>query len=274
VIAEQPSFAIERFINTLDGRLGGSPLAVMLDVDGTLAPIAPTPDQAAVPPATRIAVRKIAQLPDVHVALVSGRSATDVLRMAPVEGAWIVGNHGLEIRMPKGELSAVPEARQYQGAIVKAANVLGRVARETAGALLEDKRWTLSLHYRLVDDRTVPRLTTRARDVARELGLRVTEGKRVIELRPPVDINKGTAAVSFAERVGAIPNGSVLYAGDDQTDEDAFRALRARHSRAVTIRVLETAEDQSTAVTDAEFALASPDELRRLLEWISTRGTS
>jgi trehalose 6-phosphate phosphatase len=267
-------FAIERFIDALDGRLGRSPLAVMLDVDGTLAPIAPTPDQAAVPPATRIVVRKLAHLPDVHVALVSGRSATDVLRMAPVEGAWIVGNHGLEIRMPKGELSAVPEARQYQGAIIKAANALGRVARETAGALLEDKRWTLSLHYRLVDDRTVPRLTTRARDVARELGLRVTEGKRVIELRPPVDVNKGTAAVSFAERVGAIPNGSVLYAGDDQTDEDAFRALRARYARAVTIRVLEATDHHPSAASDAEFALASPDELRHLLEWVSTRGTS
>jgi trehalose-phosphatase len=274
VIAEQPSFAIERFIDTLAGRLGGSPLAVMLDVDGTLAPIAPTPDQAVVPTATRIAIRKLVHLPDVHVALVSGRSATDVLRMAPIEGAWIVGNHGLEIRTSKGELSAIPEARQYQGAIVKAANILGRVTRETTGALLEDKRWTLSLHYRLVDDRTVPQLTTRARDVARELGLRITEGKRVIELRPPVEINKGTAAVAFAERVGAIPNGCVLYAGDDQTDEDAFRALRARHSRTVTIRVLEATEDQSSAATEAEFALASPDELRRLLEWISTRGTT
>lgn len=272
MIAEQPSLAIERFIEALDGRLGGSPLAVMLDVDGTLAPIAPTPDQAAISPATRTAVRKLVHLPDVHVALVSGRSATDVLRMAPIEGAWIVGNHGLEIRTPKGELTAVAEARPYQGAIVKAANALGRLASETAGALLEDKRWTLSLHYRLVDERTVPRLTTRAREVARELGLRVTEGKRVVELRPPVDVNKGTAAVSFAERVGAIPNGSVLYAGDDQTDEDAFRAVRARHSRAVTIRVLEPSENQSSGATEAEFVLASPDELRRLLEWVSNRG--
>lgn len=268
MIEQQPT-QVRRLVSAVEDRLDGSPLAVMLDIDGTLAPIAPTPDAAIVPPEMRDVVRQLVELPDVHVALVSGRSAADAHRMTRVDGAWIFGNHGLEFRSPAGEILADEKARPYEASIAKASSAIAPLARSAPGALVENKRWTLSLHYRLVDpDEAVP-LIAHARDVARELGLRVTEGKKIIELRPPIDVNKGTAAIAFANRVSALEKGSLLYAGDDQTDEDAFRAFRARAARAVTARIGDA--DLTTANTNAEFVLASPNELRFVLEWLVAR---
>lgn len=261
-----------RFAGAIGERLDASPLALMLDIDGTLAPIAPTPDAAVVPPETRDVLRQLVELPDVHVALVSGRSVADALRMLHVEGAWIVGNHGLELRTAAGEVSAVDEAHGYEAAIAAASSALAPIARSAPGALVENKQWTVTLHYRLVDPEEALALIGHARDVARELGLRVTEGKKVIELRPPIDVNKGTAATAFAKQVGAVERGSVLYAGDDQTDEDAFRALRALTARAVTVRIMSPEEHPSMS-TEAEFVLPSPKEMRGALEWLIARRT-
>jgi trehalose-phosphatase len=245
----------------------------MLDIDGTLAPIAPTPDAAVVPPETRDVLRQLVELPQVHVALVSGRSVADASRMLHVEGIWLVGNHGLELRNPAGEISVTEGALEYEDAIEAASNALAPIARAAPGALVENKRWTVSLHYRLVDPGETNALVGYARDLARTLGLRATDGKKIIELRPPIDVDKGTATTAFANRVGALERGAVLYAGDDQTDEDAFRALRALSTSAITIRVMAIGGDETAMSTGAEFVLASPAELRSALEWIVARRT-
>jgi trehalose-phosphatase len=263
---------VEQFFAAVGNRLDGSPLALMLDIDGTLAPIARTPAEAGVPEATHAALRQLATIPDVTVALVSGRSADDAWTLAGFEGAWVIGNHGLELRTPSGHLSANDEARQFENAVAQAARSLSSVERTTPGALVENKRWTLSLHYRLAAASAVPALLTRAREVADACGLRVTEGKKIVELRPPVSIDKGTASVAFAKRQGALREGaSAMYAGDDRTDEDAFRELRAHSSRAVTARVV--AADDDLIETHAEFALASPAELGQVLKWLAARRT-
>jgi trehalose-phosphatase len=244
----------------------------MLDVDGTLAPIAPTPSNAVVSPATLDTLRRLAQLPDTSLALVSGRSAEDAWRLAGVEGAWVIGNHGFELRAPDGEVTADEIVLPFEGPLSAAARLLAVEWGATPGAIVEPKRWTLSLHYRLVEPGMAASLIQSAKEIARTLGLRVTEGKMVVELRPPVNVNKGTAAVAFAERLGALRDGgSALYAGDDQTDEDAFRALRANFRQAVTARVAGAAGDGSDATTDAELVLGSPDELRQVLEWLVLR---
>jgi trehalose-phosphatase len=244
----------------------------MLDIDGTLAPIAPRPQDAIVPAATRETLRHLIALPGVTVALVSGRSAEDAWRVAGLAGAWVVGNHGLELRDPDGKVTTPRDVLPYETVIAEAVRRLSSIERTVPGALVENKRWGLSLHYRLVEPDASPALIERSREVARELGLRALEGKKIIELRPPVDVNKGTATTALAERVGAFRDGaSVMYAGDDRTDEDAFRALRTRHQRAVTARIDASEADQSEPPTNAEFVLGSPDELRRVLEWLVAR---
>jgi trehalose-phosphatase len=260
-----------RLVASIGDRLDASPLAIVLDIDGTLAPIAPTPAAAVVSPETRDIVRRLAEMRGVHVALVSGRTVADVLRMVPGDGAWIVGNHGLELRPPGGDVSAVREAHPHEDALSRASHALAPVVQATPGALLDDKRWTLCVHYRLVEADRVPALLDRTQAVARELGLRVTQGKKIVELRPPIAFDKGTAALAFARHVGVDEGrGSILAAGDDLTDEDAFRALRAYAPRTVTVHV-RGSRAEHTGDTAAEFQVANTDELRATLEWLAER---
>jgi len=261
---------VDRFIGIVRDRLDGTPLAAMLDVDGTLAPIAPTPEQAMVPTETRETLRRLAALPGVVVGLVSGRAAADAWRLAGVDGAWVIGNHGFELRTPDGQLSPLEAVRPFEDRIAEAAHRLGAVAPVVPGAIVENKRWTMSLHYRLVDPGDVTALVERAREIARALELRITEGKKIVELRPPVDVNKGTATLSLVEHVGALAtDASVLYAGDDRTDEDAIAALRARSDRAVTVHV--SGSNDQMAGTRAEVVLDSTEELREVLDLIVAR---
>jgi trehalose-phosphatase len=205
---------------------------------------------------------------------VSGRAAEDALRMAGIDGVWIVGNHGFELRTPAGQLTANQEAKEYETAISRAAHELTPLEQSVPGAIVENKRWGLSLHYRLVEPNAVAALSRRAEEIAHEFGLRLHSGKKMLELRPPVHVDKGTITVDLAERVGAFrQGGSIFYAGDDRTDEDAFRALRAREPRAVTARVL-SAEDVAGENTDAEFMLQSVNELRQVLLWLEARRAS
>jgi len=261
---------VDRFIGIVRDRLDGTPLAAMLDVDGTLAPIAPTPEQAMVPAETRETLRRLVALPGVVVALVSGRAAADAWRLAGVDGAWVIGNHGFELRTPDGQLSPLDAVRPFEDRIAEAAHLLSAVEPVVPGAIIENKRWTMSLHYRLVDPDDVGALVERARDVARTLDLRITEGKKIVELRPPVDVDKGTATISLVEHVGALAHdASVLYAGDDRTDEDAIAALRTRTERAVTVHV--SGSNDQMAGTRAEVVLDSTEELREVLDLIVAR---
>lgn len=252
----------------IGARLDASPLLVMLDVDGTLAPIAPTPEQAAIPPATLDVLRRIAALPSVTLAFISGRAAMDTWRMTGVDGAWVAGNHGGEFREPNGTISVHPEVLKFEHDITAAATLLAKDLAGVPGAFVENKRWTISVHYRQVADAAQQGLISLAETSARVHGLRLMDGKKIVELRPPVDVNKGTAVATLLRRAGVSEaRGAALYAGDDRTDEDAFRALRGTVPNAITIRVAHG----SPLSTAAEFELDDPQELCDLLEWVATR---
>jgi len=240
-------------------RLAAPTLIVMLDVDGTLAPIAPRPEQAVVPPETRRVIAALAARPGVRVALVSGRAAADARRMVGVTNLWAIGNHGAETVGPDGEIDVDPRVARYQPTVAQAARKISSLVAAVPGVLLEDKTWTLSVHYRLADPAVVPRLRGVVESVATGLGLRVMDGKAIFEVRPPVPVNKGTAVLALARRLGATDAG-YLFVGDDVTDEDAFRLLRVQLPNAVTIKV----GDPRTSA--AEFAVRDPAAVRELLE--------
>jgi trehalose-phosphatase len=255
-------------------RLSGRPLVLLLDVDGTLSPIASRPQSAIVPSVTRRVLERLVELPDVHLVLMSGRSALDAARLVSIDGAWTIGNHGLEVAAPGAPPSPRDDVAPFAERITAAAERLGDVLSDFDGVTVEDKRWTLSVHYRLVERREVGGLQAKVAEVARHTGLLVTLGKEVIELRPPVNADKGTASLEFADRLGAFQDGaSLLCAGDDRTDEDAFVALRGVRPGFVTVRVRERANDDSPR-TAAEFEVSDPDEFRRLLELVAERRES
>jgi trehalose-phosphatase len=239
----------------------------LLDLDGTLAPIAPRPDDAELPPATRRELERLAASPGVHVAIVTGRSVGDARRIVPLEALWMIGNHGLELVAPGGEISVDPQVAPYRPVLSRVARALESSLADIPGLMVENKVWSLSVHYRLVDSAAVPRIRRTVEELAREDELRMTEGKRIFEVRAPIRVDKGTAVSKLADQLGALANGaSLLFAGDDVTDEDAFRVLRARSPRAVTVRVI--GDDQR--LTAAEFIVADTDAMRELLAWLAS----
>ncbi len=249
-----------------EARLAGRPLVIMLDVDGTLAPIAPRPDAAVVPPETRKTIAQLAACEGVQVALVSGRAAADARRMVGVASVWVIGNHGYQLTGPQGEeVLSEPELEGYQPLMGQAAGRIEPLVRTVPGVIFENKVWTLSIHYRLAPREVIPRLRATVSETAAQLGLRMMEGKEVLEVRPPARVDKGTAVLLLATRLrGLSETASLVYLGDDTTDEDAFRALRHRTPRAVTVRVAQ----ENDAPTVAEFALGDTEEVRQFLDWL------
>jgi trehalose-phosphatase len=247
--------------------LSGTPRVIMLDVDGTLAPIAPRPELAVVPAETRRTIEALIAQPGVIVCLVSGRAAIDAQRMVGVEGVWVIGNHGAEVMRPDGGIEVNPAVVPYGDALDRAAAALAPVVDAMPGAILEPKGWTLSVHYRAVDPAAAAGLARAVGNIAEREGLSVRDGKKVIEVRPPVSVDKGTAVLALARRLGALaPGASLLFAGDDVTDEDAFRALRANGSSAITIQVAPEGDGRSSA----EYRVDDPAAMRALLAELAT----
>lgn len=219
--------------------------ALVLDVDGVLAPIAPRPELAEVPEETRVELRRLAARYRL-VACVSGRAGPDAARLVGVEGLRYVGNHGLELDPRAGELSAA----------------LARF-RDTVARPVEDKGLSLSYHYREAADEAAALVELeRIAERARAEGLEARWGRKVLEIRPPVEADKGTAVRALLAESGATRG---LYAGDDVTDLDAFRGLsRAGLEYALCIAV--ASSEGPPALRDAaDLVVASPAEILDLL---------
>jgi trehalose 6-phosphate phosphatase len=221
----------------------------VLDVDGVLAPIVARPELAAVPETTRTELRRLAAS-YLLVACVSGRAGDDARRLVGVAGVELVGNHGLELDPRAAEL----------------AEELARF-REEIGRSVEDKGLSLSYHYREAEDEAAAvRALEDVAEQARAAGLDPRWGRKVLEVRPPVEANKGTAVRMLLERSGATLG---LYAGDDTTDLDAFAGLAAAGlEHAVRVAV---ASDEGPAELreEADLVVPSPEAfaervLRRL----------
>jgi trehalose 6-phosphate phosphatase len=229
-----------------------------------LVDIAPRPDDVSVDSELADILHRLAVRPDTDVAIVSGRSLEDLRARFRIDALFYAGNHGLEIEGPHvqrvhpGASSAVPR--------IAACAATLRAAQLPAGVILEDKALTLSLHYRLAADPAVEeRLVALLSEIiGDEPGLRVTGGKKILEVRPDVEWDKGRATQFLLRTVEAgagalIP---VLFIGDDLTDEDAFRALPQRGSG-----IIVAAEPPVT--TAATSFLRSPTEVRSLLIQLS-----
>jgi trehalose 6-phosphate phosphatase len=244
---EQPHRLILRSVaaETLVARLAEAPeaAAILLDVDGTLSPIVQRPEEATVPPETRAAVERLAGRYAL-VACVSGRTGEDARRLVGVDAAVYVGSHGLELE---------PEALEWRERL--------RSFTATVDWPVEHKGLTVSFHYREAGDEeaALEYLGTVA-DRAREEGLVPRFGRKVLELRPPVAADKGTAVRRLLSERGL---SRALYAGDDTTDLDAFRALAGLE---LAVRVAVSSDEAPRElVREADVVVGSPDALLELL---------
>lgn len=246
--------------------LGTERPGLITDIDGTLSPIAPTPDAAEVTPACREALRTLADR--IFVAAVSGRAASDARRMVGVESIVYVGNHGLE-RLTSDGLVLPPEVQRYT---TNLANLLRHAEKtlDRPGIIVEDKGSTASIHYRQAADPEAARgaILEAVGELADETGLVITQGRKVIEIRPPLELDKGTAVRSLIDEYRLT---GALYPGDDTTDVDAFAALQQWRADtghpALALGVLGP-ETPVAVGTIADLHLAGVDDVADFLRWL------
>lgn len=199
--------------------------ALLCDIDGTIAPIAPRPSEARVPARFRDLLADLVPRLGL-VAFVTGRALADGRRMIPLDGAAYVGTHGLETMGPDGILHVEPAAERYVDRIHEVRTDAARdLDCEALGIVLEDKRTVLALHYRLAPNAAETRhqILTRVIEPARARGLAIATGHYSYEVRPPVSFSKGA---SVQRLLAADDYLAVMFCGDDLTDVTAFTAIR------------------------------------------------
>ena len=218
--------------------------AILLDIDGTLAPIAARPQDAAVPDAAKAELVRLADR-FALVACISGRTGAEARRLVGVDGIRYVGAHGLELE---------PDAARWSERIHSFA--------ETVDWPAEDKGLSVAFHYRQADDEEAAlEYLEDVADRARGAGLRARFGRKVLELLPPVEADKGTAVRRLLSESGL---DRALYAGDDTTDLDAFHALTGL---AVAVRVAVSSDEApQELVQEADVVVSDPAALLGLLQ--------
>jgi len=223
--------------------------AILLDVDGTLAPIAAQPELSEVPPQTKAELRRLVTK-YLLVACVSGRSSEEAARLVGVEGIRIVGSHGLELDPRAAELAEA--VRQFVSALA----IPGEIR-------LEDKGLSVTLHYReATDPEGAERWLAEVAEAAVQEGLDPRWGRKVLEIRPAVSADKGTAVRALISESGAA---CALYAGDDVTDLDAFAELESGGLEFVVRVAVASSEGPNELLDRACLVVESPAALAELL---------
>ena len=263
--------------------LEGGRAGVIVDIDGTISPIVAVPEQARVLPRARAALEGLRSRLAL-VGVVTGRTTTDARRMVGLDGIVYIGNHGLEVLSPDGP-RFVPEVLAWLPHIAHALDAVeDSVGAE--GVIVERKGASGSVHYRLAHDHQNARgeilraLAGATQALTRDgaaSGLHIEEGRMVINVLPPLTVNKGTA-VAWLVREHKLER--IVYVGDDLTDAHAFRALHDLRARreALTLSVGVVGTETPESIRNlADACVPTPetvaDVLGRVLERLNTSDT-
>lgn len=227
------------------GRVAGPLTLLAFDFDGTLAPIVARPEHAAMRESTRIRLAELASMRP--VAIISGRALADIQsRVAGVPATAIVGNHGIE---------PSPQMATARATVARWLPVLTREVAALAGVVIENKGHSLSIHYRHADAGDDALAAIRASVAGLGAGVRTVEGIEVLNLIPVGAPNKGDALQRLRREQGAA---TVLYVGDEDTDEDAFATLDNDTSLGIRVGVTEASR--------ARYFVPGQDDIEALLD--------
>jgi trehalose-phosphatase len=232
---------------------------LFLDFDGTLAPIVEDPEAASMPAETRSILAALSVKPRFRVVVISGRPLADLRRRVGLQGLIYAGNHGIEID-GLGLRFTEPDSLARTPVLKDLARKLEVRLRNASGARIEDKGMTLSVHYRMASDARraeIRRVVEESVESAGDL-FRVTEGIELLEIRPRVNWNKGTAALWILASSGSAGALAVVL-GDDATDEDVFSTLPA----GITVRIGRTTQ------TAARYQLEYQEGVGEFLAWLA-----
>jgi len=248
---------------------GVSHILLLSDYDGTLTPIVSRPEEAVLSPEVRDKLRALADKSAYSIGIISGRSLVEIKTMVGLGGIYYAGNHGFEIEGP-GLKFTNPAAETAQNEIKTLVRQLSNKLDHINGVIIEDKGLSLSVHYRLVKEAEVEQVAKVFRQITspllHERKIRVTSGKKVWEVRPPIEWHKGKAVETIVRELKKVLKDEqplTIYLGDDTTDEDAFRILRYPQGWSIFV-------GPENPTSNAEYFLTSTQEvsvfLSRLLE--------
>jgi alpha,alpha-trehalase len=238
--------------------VGGRQLLLCLDFDGTLSEIVSDPDAATLVNGAAEALENLAaQCP---VAILSGRDLADIRDRVGLPGIWYAGSHGFELIGPDGTYHHNDSAAAAVPVLDTAAAELRDELKHIPGARVEHKRYAVAVHFRNVAPERVSEIVATTHRHGQRHGLRVTGGRKVVELRPDIDWDKGTALAWIRDQIHQSGRVLPLYVGDDLTDEDAFDAVRFNG-----IGVVVRHDEDGGRPTAAQFTLNNPTEVREFL---------
>ncbi|KAK4745468.1 hypothetical protein SAY87_011780 [Trapa incisa] len=255
----------------------GKRIVLFLDYDGTLSPIVDNPDFAFMHKSMRDAVKRAANC--FPTAIISGRSREKVLDFVKLTNLYYAGSHGMDIMYPIHKISSdghtcpvekqlkkfnlFQPASEFLPMIDEVFNILVEATKDIAGATVENNRFCVSVHFRNVDMTNWPMVGGIVHDMLKNYPrLRLTHGRKVLEIRPIIDWDKGKAVMFLLESLGLNERDDVLpiYVGDDRTDEDAFKVLR-EGNRGLGILVSSIPKESS-----AYYSLRNPSEVEMFLK--------
>jgi len=242
-------------------RLRDARPAVFLDYDGTLTPIVERPEDAHLDPGMRAALRRLAAV--APVAIVSGRDVRFVIDEVDLPDVYYLGSHGFDVVAPEGTTLSTgreDEFRRFLPVLDDAEKSLADAASAIAGARIERKKYAIAVHYRQVAENDVPAVERVVdAELARRPLLRKSGGKKVFELRPDIDWDKGRAVRWALEALGLSAEDVLpVYLGDDLTDEDAFAEI-ASDGLGIVV-------GDGERTTRAAYRVSTTDEVGALLD--------
>lgn len=275
---EYPS-ALDSFEKIID-LAKNKKIAMFLDYDGTLSPIVDDPDSAFMSESMRTTVRSVAKY--FPTAIISGRSRDKVFDLVKLTELYYAGSHGMDIIGPvcetlsknhpncvkstdhQGkETTLFQPAKEFLPMIDEVFKTLVEITKDIQGAKVENHKFCVSVHYRNVEENNWTAVGQHVHDVLKNYPrLRSTHGRKVLEIRPVIDWNKGKAVEFLLESLGLTDRNDVLpiYIGDDKTDEDAFKVLR-ESNRGYGILVSSVRKE-----SNAFYSLRDPNEVMKFLQ--------
>lgn len=248
-------------------RLAGKALAVFLDYDGTLTPIVADHTKALLAEDMRAAVAALAT--HCAVIIVSGRDRARLQELVGLEHVWYAGSHGFDIAGPQDSGERLEQGTEFLSELDEVERALQERLADIEGHSVERKKFSIAVHYRQVAEDDVSKLRPILDKMLFEHPLlRLGHGKKVFEIRPDIEWNKGEAVLWLLQRLAQARPGLVpLYVGDDITDEDAFHVLAGR-GLCIAVR-----HDESRQ-TAGEYAVADTQDVKRLLEMLTAIAAS
>ncbi|EFJ18235.1 hypothetical protein SELMODRAFT_112955 [Selaginella moellendorffii] len=277
VFQEGHPSALDSFGNMMEGAKKKK-VAIFLDYDGTLSPIVENPEQAFMSDEMRAAVKQVAlRFP---TAIISGRGRDKVKNFVQLSELYYAGSHGMDIMGPADACDGGNDVVLFQPAaefLPMMNEVFGLLLERTQaiqGASVENNTFCITIHFRRVEEKSWHLLAEKVQDVLKDYPkLRLTQGRKVLEVRPCVEWDKGKAVEYLLRLLGLEDSDSLpIYVGDDTTDEDAFNVFK---NRKIGCGVLVT---RGPKATSASYSLRDPPEvmkfLHALVNWSSSLSTA